>query len=115
MSSERRVLRRFPFEVAITVGTRSHFWLGTTKNLSEGGVFIATPELKPIGSQLDLTIELPPPFGAIWARGEVRWIGEAAKDPDVPLGMGVQFQMISEESLSTIRDFLEKKPAASTA
>ena len=107
--SERRVRKRFRFEVAITFGSQSHFFEGKTQNLSEGGVFIATTELKPIGTELDLTIELPPPFPSVWTRGEVRWIGEAGHD-NTPLGMGVQFRMISEESLDTIRQFLAMRP-----
>src|SRR5215831_14371606 len=104
--AERRVRKRFRFEVAITFGSQSHFFQGMTQNLSEGGVFIATTELKPIGTELDLTIELPPPFPSVWTRGEVRWIGETGHAADAPLGMGVQFRMISEESLGTVRQFL---------
>lgn len=104
--AERRIRTRFRFEVAITFGSQSHFFEGITQNLSEGGVFIATTELKPIGTELDLTIELPPPFPSVWTRGEVRWIGEAGRDANTPLGMGVQFRMISEESLNIVRQFL---------
>jgi uncharacterized protein (TIGR02266 family) len=110
--AERRIRRRFRYEVAITFGSQSHFFEGRTHNLSEGGVFIATAELKPIGTELDLTIELPPPFPSVWTRGEVRWIGEAGNNSNTPLGMGVQFRMISEESLDTIQQFLAMRQGA---
>lgn len=105
---ESRATARFQVELEIDFGSDSHFWAGKTMNLSEGGVFIASTELKPIGSEVDLTIRLPSPLAPVWARGEVKWIGEAGKSANAPLGMGVQFSMISDESLRAIREFLEK-------
>jgi uncharacterized protein (TIGR02266 family) len=109
MEDERRSISRSELELAIKFSTESQHCTAVTANLSEGGLFISTTELKPIGTQIDLTITLPPPLPAVWARGEVRWIGEASSGAEAPLGMGVQFQMISDESLRTIREFLWKK------
>jgi uncharacterized protein (TIGR02266 family) len=109
MEDERRSLLRSELELAIKFNSDSHYCTAITANLSEGGLFISTNELKPIGTQIDLTITLPSPLPAVWARGEVRWIGEASSGAEAPLGMGVQFRMISDESLRTIREFLWKK------
>jgi uncharacterized protein (TIGR02266 family) len=114
LEQERRSLSRSQLELAITFDIGWQASAAVTANLSEGGLFIATTELKPIGTEIDLTMTLPHPLPAVWARGEVRWIGEASSDAGAPLGMGVQFRMISEESLRTIREFLWKNSHASS-
>jgi uncharacterized protein (TIGR02266 family) len=108
--ADKRRCPRFGIELAITFGSESHFWTSSATNLSEGGVFIATRELKPIGSEVELTIMLPAPAHPIWLRGEVRWIRQASPNSSAPLGMGIQFRMISEESLRSIAEFLHQRP-----
>src|SRR5947209_3659544 len=97
----------------ISLGSASNFWVASADNISEGGVFIATRELKPIGSQMEMTIRLPDPFGLVWTTGQVRWIRETAANADAPLGMGIRFESLSEESLRAIRGFLASRPPIS--
>jgi Tfp pilus assembly protein PilZ len=77
-------------------------------------VFVATRELKPIGAELDLTLRLPPPQGAVAIRGVVRWIGENASDQEVPLGMGIAFEQLNPNSRRALRSFLAMRPSPSS-
>jgi uncharacterized protein (TIGR02266 family) len=109
MADQRRKQRRFPLELEIALHGQAQFWVGTTKDIAEGGVFIASRELRPIGAELELTINLPEPFKPVVAVGSVRWIRDTSQE-DAPLGMGVQFTTVSDESLQTIRRFLARTP-----
>src|SRR5262245_59231905 len=104
-----RRYHRFQVDLRITMASASHFWTGTTLNASEGGVFVASKELKPIGTEVEMTITLPDPHPPLWVVGIVRWIRETSSE-EAPLGMGIQFRMISEEALRSIRHFFWKRP-----
>ena len=45
--AERRRHDRHPIEAVITATSQSNFWCGFSENLSEGGVFVATPNAPP--------------------------------------------------------------------
>jgi uncharacterized protein (TIGR02266 family) len=102
----RRNQLRFVISLEITLRSESNFWVASTDNISEEGVYVATKELKPIGSEIEITIRLPNPHGLIWSLGVVQWIRETSNAAEAPLGMGVRFQSISKESQAAIRTFL---------
>src|ERR1700733_903690 len=57
--SVRREHERFSVELEVSLGSEHNFYAGLAENLSAGGVFIATHQLKPVGSTIELTINLP--------------------------------------------------------
>jgi uncharacterized protein (TIGR02266 family) len=109
----RRKQPRFVVNLDISLRSESNFWVASADNLSETGVFIATKELKPIGSKIEITIRLPPPFGINWTLGQVRWIRETTSGSEAPLGMGIRFDPIAPESQAAIRAFLAARPPIS--
>ena len=106
----RRAVPRFDCQIEITLSSGSWFYVGKTKDISTGGVFIITSEIKPIGVELDLTFKLSVREEPIRARGVVRWIRETAKSETCPLGMGVQFVQLDPKDLQTVRTFLQARP-----
>lgn len=100
----RRQLPRKRFEVSIDLHSRSNFYTGITENISEGGVFIATDERLPLGTQVDLAFALPS-GEEIRTHGVVRWIREPSGH--LAGGMGLGFEEVSEEAYLAIRGFLE--------
>jgi len=110
---QRRKQLRFVVSLEINLRSESNFWVGSLDNISEGGVFVATKEIKPIGSSIEITIRLPDPHGIIWTLGEVRWIRDTSAGVEAPLGMGIRFQTISKESQDAIRSFLATRPPLS--
>jgi uncharacterized protein (TIGR02266 family) len=107
-SAPRREHSRFSVDLDVTVGSDHNFYAGFAENLSAGGVFIATHKLKPVGSKIELSINLPD--GAqIRAEGEVRWIRVFNEHSDTPPGMGVRFNDLAQASVSLIQSFLARR------
>jgi len=78
---------RFPVEYG-QAGTAGH---GTCVNLSRGGMFVATPQPAPPGSQVALTFNLPNLSHTFSMLARVVWNHTDEAKPDAPSGMGVQF------------------------
>jgi uncharacterized protein (TIGR02266 family) len=107
-AGHRREHSRFHVDLDVTVGSDHNFYAGFAENLSAGGVFIATHKLKPVGSPIELTINLPDGI-QIRATGEVRWIRVFNERSDTPPGMGVRFNGLAEASVALIQDFLARR------
>lgn len=106
--THRREHSRFHVDLEVTVGSDHNFYAGFAENLSAGGVFIATHQLKPVGSKIELTINLPD-GEQVRAAGEVRWIRVFNELSDTPPGMGVKFNDLAEASVSLIQSFLSRR------
>lgn len=104
----RREHSRFHVDLDVTVGSDHNFYAGFAENLSAGGVFIATHKLKPVGSKIELTINLPDGV-QLRAEGEVRWIRVFNELSDTPPGMGVKFSNLSDASVGLIQSFLSQR------
>jgi uncharacterized protein (TIGR02266 family) len=107
-AGHRREHSRFSVDLDVTVGSDHNFYAGFAENLSAGGVFIATHKLKPVGSRIELSINLPD--GAqVRASGDVRWIRVFNERSDTPPGMGVKFDDIDDASVTAIQGFLSRR------
>jgi len=103
---ERRVAQRVDLSVGVGFRSDSNFYTGFTSDISEGGLFVATHMLQPIGSELGLTFALPT-GPEITVRGLVRWLRDPHEhSTDTPPGMGVQFQGLEGTDLERIRAFV---------
>ena len=106
--SPRREHSRFHVDLDVTVGSDHNFYAGFAENLSAGGVFIATHKLKPVGSQIELTINLPDGV-QLRAIGDVRWIRVFNEQSDTPPGMSVRFTDLADASVALIQSFLARR------
>jgi uncharacterized protein (TIGR02266 family) len=107
-AGHRRGHSRFHVDLDVTVGSDHNFYAGFAENLSAGGVFIATHKLKPVGSKIELTVNLPEGV-QIRAEGEVRWIRVFNERSDTPPGMGVRFNGLADASVALIQKFLARR------
>ena len=107
-TGHRREHSRFHVDLDVTVGSDHNFYAGFAENLSAGGVFIATHKLKPVGSKIELTINLPDGV-QIRAAGDVRWIRVFNEQSDTPPGMGVRFSGLADASVALIQRFLARR------
>jgi uncharacterized protein (TIGR02266 family) len=107
-ATPRREHSRFHVDLDVTVGSDHNFYAGFAENLSAGGVFIATHKLKPVGSPIELTINLPDGV-QLRATGEVRWIRVFNEQSDTPPGMGVRFNDLADASVALIQSFLARR------
>jgi uncharacterized protein (TIGR02266 family) len=103
---ERRYEHRVPLQAEVDFESESNLYSGFSTNLSEGGIFVATVKLLPIGTPVDLNVTLPGE-GALALRGVVRWTRILNIDtPDVYPGIGVQFVDLTAELSAALRRFL---------
>ena len=107
-AGHRREHSRFHVDLDVTVGSDHNFYAGFAENLSAGGVFIATHKLKPVGSSIELSINLPDGV-QLRATGEVRWIRVFNEQSDTPPGMGVRFNGLADASVAMIQKFLARR------
>ena len=104
--ADERVYRRLSLELEVTLQSDSNFYMGLAQNLSNGGVFVATHLIQPLGTAVDLALRLPTRGVPLDLRGIVRWVREVSAALEVPPGMGIEFEGISEDDTRAIGEFL---------
>ena len=105
----RREAPRVRMQVKVDFGSQNNFYSGFSTNLSDGGVFIATVKVVPIGTPMDLYFRLPSGDG-VEATGVVRWVREVDdRQPDVLPGLGVQFLNLTDEARAAINLFVKSR------
>jgi uncharacterized protein (TIGR02266 family) len=87
--------RPLAFEVELGDGTDTNFFTGLEGGISSGGLFIATYDIHPIGTRLNVRVKMP--SGRVMSEeAVVNWIREFNESaPDIAPGMGVVFTSIS--------------------
>lgn len=108
-ADNRRTAQRFGVELDVSIGSEHNFYAGLVENMSVGGVFIATHNLKPIGTVIDLAITLPDSDTTLNVRGEVRWLRDYNESSNVSPGMGVRFLELGPDSQAAIAVFLSSR------
>ena len=105
MYLEERGERRFRLHVNVTLRANGKEFNAFSGDISDGGLFVATPELLPKGTKVDLKFKLPREEDEIQLRGEVRWTRERGDyDRDVVPGFGVKFlDLVSEDRFRLFR------------
>lgn len=109
-TTERRRAPRANVVTEINLFSDSNFYAGFTEDISEGGVFVASYAMVPVGVSVELELGLPGGF-EIRATGTVRWLrcSGAADDGTEPPGMGIQFDRISDDDRELIREFVRNR------
>ena len=107
----RRSTQRLGLEVDVGFESDSHFFTGFTQDVSEGGLFVATYDVRDIGTEIAISFTLPD-GELINCVGVVRWLREYNDTtPDVYPGMGVQFVDFPAKDRQAIESFLAQRPA----
>ncbi len=101
---------RTAMEANVGATTESNFYVGFSGEISEGGVFVATYNVVPIGSLIEVLVTLPGGFEAKLP-GKVRFV----RDPmdfsmDSEPGVGVAFEALPEKERELILRFIRKRP-----
>jgi uncharacterized protein (TIGR02266 family) len=110
LTPSRRRTPRISFEVEVSLESDHNFFTGFSHNISEGGVFVATPHVLPMGTVVEFTFRLDPFPEQVSVRGEVRWIRESNDETsDVPSGMGLQFVDLHPVMAERINTFINRK------
>lgn len=103
---EARRNGRVRMHTSIDTRSDSNFFTGFAMDISEGGVFIATVEPVPLGTQVELDFTLPG-GRPMKVTGVVRWVRESnARTPELMPGVGVQFTGLPSEVAHAITSFV---------
>lgn len=102
---ERRTTKRTKINVEIGLRTETNFFVGFSGDISEGGIFVTTVTLLPVGTSVSLSFSFPGGI-EIEADGDVAWTREgAAFDSELSSGMGIRFTHLGEPALAAIHEF----------
>lgn len=106
---ERRDRSRVALDVDIGLHSETNFFSGFGDDISEGGLFVATYDLLPVGTQLSLSFVVP--LGPqVNVRGRVAWIREAVTmNSELHPGMGVEFEDLDADGARAIQAFLHRR------
>lgn len=106
--SHRRGHARFSVDLDVSLGSDHNFYSGFAENLSAGGVFVATHQLRPVGEMVEVCVHLPDGT-EVRAVGEVRWVRLFNAESDMPPGMGLRFRELDPASDQAIERFLSHR------
>jgi uncharacterized protein (TIGR02266 family) len=109
-NDERRKNERVAIEAVIGFHTETNFFTGFSGDLSDGGLFVATWDLLPVGTTLELSFVLPE-GRQINAGGRVGWIRARPRSPDEKHepGMGIVFEELGEGDRHAIQRFIRTR------
>lgn len=93
--AEKRKYNRVSKKCKSVVESMEGVTFSTAHDISEGGIFISTPEPVHPGSTVDIEVYLSPEE-TITLKGTVRWVRKQ-EEGDKKAGMGIQFIPTSKE------------------
>lgn len=105
---QRRAFERLDIELAVDVKSEHNFFTGFSANISEGGIFIATHQARPVGSLVEIEFSLPGER-PIAARARVRWTKVYHEGSDGSPGLGLEFVSIDPDDARRIQAFIERE------
>jgi uncharacterized protein (TIGR02266 family) len=105
----KRVAARVAMQTQVDLSSDSNFFTGFSTNISEGGLFVATVNVLPPGTPVDVTFSLPAGT-RLSVKGEVRWTREVNdRTPEVFPGVGVRFTEVDPAVVSQIKTFVQQR------
>ncbi len=96
--------------VQVNVDTIAAFKQDHCANISEGGMFLRTDELRPIGSSLFFQFTLKD--GGALIEGMAKVVRVVEQPGPEPRGMGVEFESLLEPSLSIVKALVDERRGA---
>jgi uncharacterized protein (TIGR02266 family) len=106
---ERRQFQRATLKASVSLTSESNFYTGFMNDISEGGLFVATHNVIPRGSRMEIEFSLPDDDEPIHVLGEVRWVVEYNPLSDGHPGMGLQFVDLKEKDRVRIEQFVKMR------
>jgi uncharacterized protein (TIGR02266 family) len=98
---EKRKFERTKVDAKSEVHYDEGMTFSKSTDMSNGGIFISTPEPLSEGSEVSLSLQIPGEE-SVDIKGVVRWVREG-DDDKVKSGMGIEFVDISDNDLENIK------------
>jgi uncharacterized protein (TIGR02266 family) len=108
-AEQRRRYHRVELETEVTFDGPTNFYTGFTEDISGGGLFVSTYNIRPIGTQIDISFTLPNGH-IVNTRGQVRWVHDPVDpDEDTRPGMGIMFEELLPEDRAAVDAFIKSR------
>ena len=107
---EKRLTSRFNTSLPVHFSNDSQEpFIGSSVNLSSGGLFLESRNIFPVDTELTLCFSLPNVDIDIHCNAKVGWVNVsgALLKPSLPQGMGLQFLNLTQEAETAIKVFLK--------
>ena len=110
VAATKRATRRVPCRVEVKIKDGETIYESETLNISNGGIMITTDHPLKVGTQIDLTFQLPESAKDIHAAGKVAWLSRAPEAAEGwrTLAAGVKFTDIEPNHLKLIVDYVNR-------
>ncbi len=103
----RKRLRAPLLVTKVRMDPGGRIFFGYAKNLSRGGIFIATTNPRDAGSRFELEMDLPAPLNLpLRCTCEVVWKREFSRKSPYEPGMGLKFLDLPEETAQRIEQWI---------
>jgi uncharacterized protein (TIGR02266 family) len=109
-AADHRQSIRKTVEVDVDFCSEHNFYNGFSENISVGGIFIVTYDLRALGERVSVKFRLPDSMIAVEVECEVRWLrpfNDAT--PETPPGMGLRFLDLAPQDLVRIDEFVHER------
>lgn len=104
---ERREFLRLPIHIRIELGEGSDFQLATVRDVSQGGMFIATRRPLAKGSLVSVDLRADPEDEAVELTGTVAWISHE-REGTRPPGMGLSFPRLDAKQRAVVSKLVQR-------
>lgn len=109
VTEERRSYERTALKASVHWNSDTNFYTGFANDIGEGGLFVATHQVLPLESVIELEFSIPGKPEPIKAEGKVRWVREFNESSDAEPGMGIQFDALSRDDQEQIQAFVGRR------
>ncbi len=96
-------------EVVLAAHSESNLWLGFSQDLAEGGIFVATYEIRSVGTRVDMSVMLPGADEPLPLHGYVHWVRPPSAGDDFATGIGVRFVELPAATAKLLQAFAAKR------
>ena len=105
-----RATLRVPLAVHIGLDGPSNLFMGASENISEGGVFVASFKLRPMGDRFSIQFTLPDEERPVSAVVEVTWLRKSDPAyPNLTPGMGLRFLALDTGDAPRLTAFVARR------
>lgn len=109
--AERRTAHRaqVAFDLNVDVSGENVFYTGLLKDISTGGVFVASDNVSQVGTVFKVRFQFPGMDVPVECTAEVKWVKDRYAQGTTETGMGLQFTDLPEDLRTRINSYIQGK------
>jgi uncharacterized protein (TIGR02266 family) len=102
-----RVVSRWAMRAAVSLQSEDNLYAGLSYDVSTGGIFVATVDMPPVGTRVDVTVTLADDR-QLELSGVVRWTRDVDMASDgLPMGCGIEWTGLPLDASRALAQFAD--------